>query len=256
MESVSYIPAHGEKKAAALLLHGLTATTVEMMPLAKHLAERGVTSTVPLLPGHGTSLQDLRVTPLSAFLETVTESFDRIESGGKKISIIGESFGSLLALWLALRFPERIESICLLSPPMKFRSKMRERLLGGICSLPDFALNRLGLVPKRRRSHSHYQFPFISYNAHSIAAGARLVKLRREVVEQLGSVRCPVCVIHDPNDHHLSAEILPLFLGQLGSESKELIAMKGGEHELLVGPRGREVFDCIASFLERVQHAA
>lgn len=240
-------------KGAAFLIHGLTATTAEVAPLARFLSERGYSSHAPLLPGHGTSLQELRKIPLIKILDSVAEKFEAfLETTTSAPIVIGESFGSLLAIWLAQRSPTRVGALGLLSLPLQFRSHMREKFLNSICSMPDIALNRLGYSKKRKRSYEKFQYPFISYDAHSIGAAARLVSLRKQILTQLPLLTCPVSVLFDPNDHHCVPEAISRFIEQIPSTEKEIHQVIGGEHELLVGPKSREIFDMLFAFIERV----
>ncbi|HLY83237.1 MAG TPA: hypothetical protein VKQ71_09625, partial [Acidimicrobiales bacterium] len=49
-------------RAGALLLHGFTGSPWSMRPVAEALAATGFTVELPLLPGHGTSVDDLAET--------------------------------------------------------------------------------------------------------------------------------------------------------------------------------------------------
>ena len=58
-----------------LLVHGLTATTAEVRPLAEDLHAAGYTVSGPLLPGHGTQPEDLNHVRWQDWLQTVEESY-------------------------------------------------------------------------------------------------------------------------------------------------------------------------------------
>jgi hypothetical protein len=49
----------GDGEVGALLLHGFTSTPDNLRGLGAYLSERGVAVSAPLLPGHGTSWQEL-----------------------------------------------------------------------------------------------------------------------------------------------------------------------------------------------------
>src|SRR5690606_34792468 len=53
---------HERGETAVLLCHGFTGSPQSLRPWAEHLAGRGLTVSLPLLPGHGTRWEDLRVT--------------------------------------------------------------------------------------------------------------------------------------------------------------------------------------------------
>ena len=49
----------GDGPVGALFCHGFTSSPQNMRLLADHLVERGIAVRAPLLPGHGTTWQDL-----------------------------------------------------------------------------------------------------------------------------------------------------------------------------------------------------
>ncbi|GAA0649403.1 hypothetical protein GCM10009535_29230 [Streptomyces thermocarboxydovorans] len=53
---------HQGGETAVLLCHGFTGPPASLRPWAAHLAGQGLTVSLPLLPGHGTRWEDLRVT--------------------------------------------------------------------------------------------------------------------------------------------------------------------------------------------------
>ncbi len=60
---------HGSRGGVGvILIHGLTASATEVRPIADHLerAAVGITLSCPLLPGHGTTFEDLRHTAAEA----------------------------------------------------------------------------------------------------------------------------------------------------------------------------------------------
>ncbi len=50
----------GDNGKAVLLLHGYTGSASEMRPLGEYLHKQGYTVLCPLLPGHGTTVEELK----------------------------------------------------------------------------------------------------------------------------------------------------------------------------------------------------
>ncbi|HEY9565305.1 MAG TPA: esterase, partial [Nocardioides sp.] len=50
------------QRVGVLLSHGFTGSPASMKPWGRFLAERGYAVEVPLLPGHGTTWQDMNTT--------------------------------------------------------------------------------------------------------------------------------------------------------------------------------------------------
>ena len=102
---------------ALLLIHGFTATTVEVKTIAKFFHEKGFTVSGPLLPGHGLSPRDLNRNDWKDWAAVLEATYDKLKIGHKTVYVFGESMGALLALWLAANHSE-IKKIFLFSPAL------------------------------------------------------------------------------------------------------------------------------------------
>lgn len=237
------------RRFAALLLHGLTATPNEVRYLADVLHKTGFEVLAPLLPGHGTSIDDLKRTPLSAWRNTALKSCKELLQDYEKVFLVGESLGALLAIDCACKLRDRIAGLVALSPPMKFRSTTNEHGSQLLSRMPDRFLNRLETKPKQARPANFFKYPHEAYQAHSFAAVARLVKLRRELLPQLNSLRMPLLILQDPDDHHLAPQSECLLFDRWGGTNKVVRTFPGGTHELLLGHQCDQVFEVIKQFL-------
>ena len=111
---INYI---GNKGIGILLIHGFTATTVEVGQLAKHYINKDFSVSAPLLPGHGTTPQDLNTKKYMDWIDSVENAFQDLRSHCKNILVGGESMGAVLALYLAEKHSE-ITGIYLFSPAL------------------------------------------------------------------------------------------------------------------------------------------
>ena len=68
MEGAETFLLEGNNGKAVLLLHGYTGTTAEMRPLGEYLHGLGYTVLCPRLPGHGTSVEELKETVASQWV--------------------------------------------------------------------------------------------------------------------------------------------------------------------------------------------
>lgn len=239
-------------RRGVLLLHGLTASLTEVEPLARHLVKQGYFVSAPLLSGHGTSIGELRRTPAENWLGDAERSCLDLAARVERLAVVGESLGALLALHIALFQADRIGGLVLLSPPFKFRSRIRETFLGIMATQPRSVLDRLWITPKRARPNDVFAFPHEHYSAHAVSSVVRLFQLRKRLTRSLGHISCPTLVLQDPHDHHLHPDSAELLVQRLGASDKTLLSVDGGYHELLIGARHDEVFRFITEFLRRV----
>lgn len=90
-----------EVTAGALIIHGFTSTPESMRSVADAVGEAGYQVELPLLPGHGTTWQDLASTPAEAVLDAVSAAYDRLHERCEVVVPVGLSMGGALALWVA-----------------------------------------------------------------------------------------------------------------------------------------------------------
>ena len=99
-----------------LLMHGYTATTAEVRPLARILNQQGYTVAGPLLPGHNTRPEDANRYHWRDWVRSVEESYLRLAAHCERVISGGESMGALLALCLASEHPEVIAILAYAAP--------------------------------------------------------------------------------------------------------------------------------------------
>ena len=111
-----------------LLLHGLTATTAEVRPLAKRLFKEGYTVSSILLPGHGTTPENLSQTHREDWIKASEVAYNELKRECSSVIVGGESVGALLALRLASDYPE-IKGLLLYAPAMRLAASFLKIVL-------------------------------------------------------------------------------------------------------------------------------
>jgi carboxylesterase len=104
-------------KTGILLIHGLGGTPVEMRYVAQGLNRAGYTVYSCQLTGHCGTTQDLIEAKWQDWTADVVKALDKLKHCSK-IFVGGLSAGSLLALYLAEQFPDKIDGTLLYSPTL------------------------------------------------------------------------------------------------------------------------------------------
>ncbi|MET0211083.1 MAG: alpha/beta fold hydrolase [Burkholderiaceae bacterium] len=111
-----------DPRPAVLLLHGLCANPLELMPLARTLRTAGYVVEVPALPGYGVAAdaggQRMPVTRFEAWVDQAARHFDALAETHQRVAVGGLSMGSVLALALAMERPAA--ALMLLSTSLHF----------------------------------------------------------------------------------------------------------------------------------------
>ncbi|MGI8888620.1 MAG: alpha/beta hydrolase [Nocardioidaceae bacterium] len=99
-----------------LLVHGFTGSPVSMRPWAEHLAAAGFTVSLPRLPGHGSTWQDLNRTRWQDWYAEVCRALDELMATCDEVMVAGLSMGGCLALRLAEKRPAEVAGLILVNP--------------------------------------------------------------------------------------------------------------------------------------------
>ncbi len=101
--------------SSVLVLHGFTGNPQSMRPLAGALAAAGYTVDLPLLPGHGTAVEDMVPTRWADWSVAAEQAYDALAARSERVMVTGLSMGGTLACWLAERHPG-IAGIAVVNP--------------------------------------------------------------------------------------------------------------------------------------------
>jgi pimeloyl-ACP methyl ester carboxylesterase len=114
-----YLDAGPRDAPVVLLLHGLGATNVSMVPLMAELSRDHRVIAIDL-PGFGESGKPVRPYHFAYYAKFLVGFMDRL--GIAKASAIGNSMGGRISIELGLRAPERVDKLVLLAPSMAWRA--------------------------------------------------------------------------------------------------------------------------------------
>jgi carboxylesterase len=96
----------------ALVIHGFTGAPASMRSLAAAFATAGFHVELPLLPGHGTSVDDMKTTSWSDWLGEAEDAYQRLSARCSKVVVAGLSMGGALTLRLGADHPEIAGLVC------------------------------------------------------------------------------------------------------------------------------------------------
>ncbi len=99
--------------SGALVIHGLTSNTESMRGVANGLAAAGFEIELPLLPGHGTVMEDLIPIRWTDFVDTVEAAYRTLAARVDKVVVVGLSLGGALTLRVGANHPEVVGLVCI-----------------------------------------------------------------------------------------------------------------------------------------------
>lgn len=178
----------------ALVLHGFTGNPSAVRGVAEKLADAGLTVELPLLPGHGTTLEDLVPLHWADWSAAAEEAYADLAARCGRVAVVGLSMGGALACWLAEHHPE-ISGLVLVNPLAEppddeFRAAVRELHESGTEIAP-------GIGSDIARPDVHE----LTYDGSPLAAALSLFQGVEEVALGLAEIRCPVLLLSSRQDH-------------------------------------------------------
>lgn len=213
-----------------LLLHGMTATTAEVRPLAKWLHERGFTVAGPLLPGHGTTPADLSRTKWTDWAGAADDAYQYLSISVEHVFVAGSSMGGLLALYLASQHPD-ICGLLLYAPAFHIPGIQTARFLAYFKTY----------INKKSTDDS---MPWKGYYVNPVRSAAELYRLQQEVRRRLPRITQPALILQGELDQTIDPRSAQMVFDGLPSTRKELHWLKHSTHVLILD---RE-FDLAAEF--------
>jgi carboxylesterase len=177
----------------ALVLHGFTGCPQSMRGLAEALHGAGFAVELPLLPGHGTSVDDLAATGWADWSAAAEAAYEALAARVDRVVVAGLSMGGLLTLWLAIGRPEIAGIVCV-NPFVDLGAEtvdaLRQMLVAGTDRITGIGGNIADPAEQEKAYDAVPLRPLLSM-ADAAAATAH----------DLAKVACPVLLMTSPKDH-------------------------------------------------------
>lgn len=241
----------GEGSRGALLIHGFAGTPPELRLLGEVLAASGFRCHAPVLPGHGTTPQDLEGTRWQDWADGVAEAFDELASECDDVVVAGQSMGGTLALNLAAH-DLRVRAVAALAAPIWLSGPLPpllpliKRVVRWHRAGDDVDLWNPDAVEEL---HSYGMRPTRSID--------ELRRLCAVVRRELAEIRAPVLVLHGERDRSIDPRCAREIARRLiGSEEVQLELLPRSGHAISVDVDRDAVNARILQWFERFAPAA
>jgi carboxylesterase len=234
-----------------LLLHGFAGTPPELRRLGEMLAANGFRCYAPVLPGHGTTPQDLERTRWQDWAACVATAFDELASECDDVMVAGQSMGATLALDLAAH-EHRVRAVASLAAPI---------WLSG--PLPPL-LPIIKRVVRWHRAgddvdlwHPDAVEELHSYGLRPTRSIDELRRLCAAVRKELPEIRAPVLVVHGERDRSIDPRCAREIARRLiGSEAVRLELLPRSGHAISVDVDRDSINTEILQWFERFAPAS
>jgi carboxylesterase len=196
-----------------LVLHGLTGSPQSMRGLAQAFAGAGFTVELPLLPGHGRTIEDMEATGFADWLRAAEESYTELAGRVGDVIVAGLSMGGTLALTLAADHPEII-GLVLVNPLVDTPDEGFAEILRGMVADGETRLPGLGSDLADPDAHE------LTYDVTPVGPLLSLIEHAAGLPPCLSEIGAPILLFTSRQDH-----VVPT------ASSDTLVACAGGPVE-------------------------
>ena len=225
-----------------LLLHGITGTCAQMLPLGQALADAGFSVKSVLLSGHGTTEDEFRGATWQDWLADAENGFDELGRYCKNVSVAGLSMGGTLSLLLAERRPVH----CLIPIAAALNLHNRWAKLACLLRYPHNCHIRWGGASNTSEPLQEYRLGYNGVYASNVMSLNHLIKM---VKMDIRGITCPVLAVRAGLDRAVRPSSADFILRSISSQKKQLLELKKSPHVCVLGPERELLFREIISFL-------
>lgn len=232
-----------------LMLHGFTSAPEQFGELSTFLAGKGFTVYAPLMAGHGTSPKELIKTCPEDWKKSVKDAYLKLKESAQKIFIIGNSFGSNMAFWLANEFKNEPIGIVALGAPVFMRYH----------KFLVFRLYTYGLIQKYYRKPVRiYRTDYTDMSdevTYSVMPTKSLREffnfIKQETIPNLEKINAPVFLAYSDSDPVVHPKSATFIHERIGSDFKKIYWFPSEFHVITADARRAELFNKIFDFIKK-----
>jgi carboxylesterase len=233
---------HAGGPVGVLLCHGFTGTPQTLRGWADYLAGQGLTVSLPRLPGHGTTWQDLARTGSDDWFAEVDTAFGQLASRCEQVFVFGLSMGGCLALRVAETRGQAVRGLVLVNP-----SLAPDTRLFLLAPVLKYVLRSLpGIASDIKKPDAHE----VGYDRVPVRAAATLPQLWKTTTSHLGDVTQPVLVFRSDVDHVVGPASMRVLLAGLPDSQVTVRACAESYHVATLDNDAAAIFEGSLKFVQ------
>ncbi len=234
-----------------LMIHGFSSSPDEFKELAVYLADNGFNVSAPLVAGHGTSPEDLLKTSPKDWVNSVKKEYLKLKELSQNIFVIGNSFGSNLAISLINELKDKPAALITLGAPVYLKW---HKVI--VCRLYSYGFLRkyYRKPPRLYRTDFTDMIDEVTYAKIPTKSVRQFLSfIKNETRENLKKIEIPALVIHSDTDPVVNPKSATYIYEHLGSELKRIYWFRSKFHIATIDENRSELFKKIFDFIKEVK---
>lgn len=227
-----------------LVSHGFTGSPRSVLPWAEHLVASGFRVSLPLLPGHGTTWQELNRTPWTAWYAEVEAAFLQLRAECDQVFLAGLSMGGALCLRLAEQHHDDVSGLALVNPAVNI-SDPRMRILRVLCRImPSIGAIGNDTAKPGTEEGAYTRTPLVALYSQK--------QMWADVRRNLPTVDQPLLVYRSRVDHVVDPSSLAIIKAGVSSTDATYLTLERSYHVATLDHDAEEIFTGSAAFFSRL----
>ena len=229
-----------------LLLHGFGDTPQTLDWTARALHARGFDVRVPLLPGHGRTIQDFDASSHAEWVESALAELLAMRARFGWVAVGGLSMGGAIAAILAAEVRD-VPSLVLIAPYLAMPMHLRVA-----ASSARYWSGRVGPLQSRSPRSIHDPAERAANLAYGAVTGRALHQLSvvvRTARKALPQIVAPTLLIQSREDNRIPPRVARWAIRQIGAARKRLVLTRGAGHIITVDYGRERVLEEIEAWL-------
>jgi carboxylesterase len=226
--------AHEGGRTGVLLCHGFTGSPQSMRPWAEYLAAAGLSVSLPRLPGHGTTWQEMARTRWEDWYAEVDRAFDELQANCDEMFVMGLSMGACLALRLAELRGDAVRGLVLVNPSITADTRLF--LLAPALKLVVPSLKGIASDIKKEGASE------VGYDRVPVKAAATLPGLWRITQRHLADLTQPILAYRSATDHVVGPGSMKLLVEAVPAGQLEVRELANSYHVATLDNDAQAIF--------------
>lgn len=237
--------AHDGGTTGVLLCHGFTGSPASMRPWAEFMARHGYSVRLPLLPGHGTSWQDMAHSEWRDWVDAQHVALEDLSARCERVFVFGLSMGGTLALRLAQERGPAIAGLVLVNASV--HTEDRRAPYAKLLQYVMRSLPAIGNDIKRSGMNEH------AYDRVPVKSVLQLQQLWAAVRRDIHAITQPVLLCVSREDHVVEASNGAWLAEHIPASDKSSIVLEQSYHVATLDHDADHIFERSLEFVQRLE---
>ena len=229
-------------KIGIIMIHGGGGgTCADLKPLAEDLHEKGgYTISVSLLPGYGTSPEELKNISIKEWYDHLEKDLQTVQKKCEKIFMGGHSMGGVLTLISASKHD--LDGIFTISAPYGLKG-----ILPKLIPLAKlFRVKYHAVESDKLKEETGGKW--IGYDKIPVNIGNKMITLLKEMKQRLSMIECPSLLLQGRFDSVIKKSSMENIFTAIKSKKKEKVWLEQ-DHPILLCPEHDRIVSEIIAFI-------